>query len=381
MTGREGNNMARRVLGYWDCPVCGSKEIAGDVMNCPACGRARGDVKFYLKNNAEQGAREADEREDIEYLTKEQEQEIGKNPDWYCSFCNSLNRDNAKFCGNCGATRADSDSNYFDQLKKREEAERAEREAQERNRPQTKPKSHLPLLLAIAVVLVLLITYMSGRDTKGDLQVTDIAWTRSVPVEQHQQLTETGWTLPAGAEEISRTRAIHHYEDVYDHDETREVQRSRQVVDHYETYYTYTDNGNGSFDEVEHERPVYKTEYYTETVKQPVYRREPRYQTQYTYKIWKWIPVREVKASGTDHDARWPEPTLAEDERAGDARTEEYTFTEVDGKGVSTTWTVDEAAWKDINVGDRISIASARSGGQSWIVDDKGNEIARVRKK
>ena len=62
------------------------------------------------------------------------------------------------------------------------------------------------------------------------------------------------------------------YETVIDHYETVEVQRTRQVIDHYETYYTYSDNGDGTFSEEAHERPVYTTEYYTETVEQPVYK-------------------------------------------------------------------------------------------------------------
>ena len=114
--------MGRTVMGYWDCPVCGNKGIAGNVMNCPSCGRARGDVKFYMKDNADQSTREENERGDIEYLNEDQKQQFGKNPDWYCSFCNSLNKDNAAFCQNCGASRESSESNYFDQLKKRQEA-------------------------------------------------------------------------------------------------------------------------------------------------------------------------------------------------------------------------------------------------------------------
>ena len=62
-------------------------------------------------------------------------------------------------------------------------------------------------------------------------------------------------------------------EYVIDHYETVEVQRSRQVIDHYETYYTYSDNGDGTFVQTPHERPVYTTEYYTESVQKPVYRK------------------------------------------------------------------------------------------------------------
>ena len=118
--------MAKLVMGYWDCPVCGMKEIRGDVQNCPSCGRARGDVKFYMKNYTEGEIREENERGDIEYLSEDEAKYVSNNPDWYCSFCDSLNSDNAEYCSNCGASRKDSESNYFDQLKKRKEREEAE---------------------------------------------------------------------------------------------------------------------------------------------------------------------------------------------------------------------------------------------------------------
>ena len=122
--------MSKLVMGYWDCPVCGTKEIRGDVANCPSCGRARGDVQFYMKGYNEGETREEDERSDVEYLDEEQAKYVSKNPDWYCSFCNSLNNDKAQVCGNCGATRADSEANYFEMLKKKEEREAAELAAQ-----------------------------------------------------------------------------------------------------------------------------------------------------------------------------------------------------------------------------------------------------------
>ena len=61
-------------------------------------------------------------------------------------------------------------------------------------------------------------------------------------------------------------------EPIIDHYEEREVERSRRVLDHIETYYTYEDNGNGCMIETPHERPVYKTEYYTVTEHVPVYK-------------------------------------------------------------------------------------------------------------
>ena len=375
--------MGKLVMGYWDCPVCGQKEIAGDVMNCPSCGRARGDVQFYMKNGANNAPRKANDRADMEYLSDEKAAEIGKNPDWYCSFCNSLNRDHAAFCSNCGATRESSESNYFDQLKKKKEAEAAEQAAQTRSQPQAKPqKSRSPLMILaiIAVAIIGLVVFMNGNKTQGDLQVTDLAWTRSIPVEQYQQFSESGWALPEGAEITAQRQEIHHYDQVLDHYENVEVERSREVLDHYDTEYTYEDLGNGTFEEVPHDVPVYVTEYYTETVQQPVYVPVPRYQTKYDYTIWRWVQVRTETASGADHNPAWPELNLAENEREGSPRAELYTFTVKNEKDVQTTYSLAESDWNNINVGNRLNITAKRTGADAWITDGEGKQIAPVKR-
>lgn len=374
--------MGKLVMGYWDCPVCGTKGIQGDVMNCPSCGRARGDVQFYMKSGAENAPREANDRKDIEYLSEEKAAEIGKNPDWYCSFCNSLNHDNAAFCSNCGASRESSDSNYFDQLKKRQQAQQAEAAAQASISPAvTKSKRPLYILLAVIIAVAGLIFYFNSNKTRGDLQVTGLAWSRSIPVEQNIEYTEEGWNLPEGANVISQRNEIHHYDQVLDHHEKVEVQKSRRVLDHYETYYTYSDNGNGTFEEVEHQRPVYSTEYYTETESRPVYRSVPRYATKYTYTIWRWTPSRTAAASGTDHNTYWPDLNLKEDEREGSPRSESYSFTVVDRKGNSTSWELAESDWMNIEVESNLNITSKRTGSNAWITDDDGKQIAQVTQK
>ena len=377
--------MGRIVMGYWDCPVCGNKGIAGNVMNCPACGRARGDVKFYMKGGAEESVREEGDTADIEYLDEQQAKDFGDSPDWYCSFCNSLNRDRAAFCSNCGASRESSESNYFDQLKKREEREQAEKAAQPQTASRTKPakksRSPLAVILIIALILIGIVTFLNGKKTTGNLLVTDISWTRSVPVEKYQEFREEGWSIPSGGTEISRNQKIHHYDQVLSHYEDVEVQRSRQVLDHYETYYTYTDRGNGSFEQVEHQRPVYKTEYYTETESRPVYISVPRMATWYVYSIWRWTQSRTATASGADHSPAWPDTNLGENEREGGSRTEEYTFTVQDEKNAKTTWRIAEADWEHISAGDRISITARRSGADAWVTDEKGNQLYQIFRK
>ena len=371
--------MSKLVMGYWDCPYCGAKGNRGDVVNCPSCGRARGEVQFYMKDHSESGSREENERSDVEYLTEEQAKYVSKNPDWYCSFCNSLNSDNAEFCGNCGASRADSESNYFEMLQKKKEREAAEEAAQPQ--PTVRKKGGISRPLAIFLVIILAIVgifaWMNGNKTSGDLKVTALNWVRNINIEENRMFSESDWMLPAGAEQTDARQEIHHYDQVLDHYENVEVQRSRRVIDHYETYYTYEDNGNGTFSEVPHERAVYTTEYYTETVQQPVYRQVARYQTKYYYNIWRWTPSRDVTASGDSHDAAWPEVTLAENEQEG-RKTEKYAFTVESTKkaGETAVYSLAESDWMNVNVGDQIFITSRRSGSDPFISDDKGNKIA-----
>ncbi len=367
--------MSKLVMGYWDCPVCGSKEIRGDVVNCPSCGRARGDVKFYVKNYQEGQSLREEELEQFEHLSEEKAASMGSNPDWYCSFCNSLNSDNAQTCGNCGATRADSEANYFDRLKKRQEDEAAEKAAQSRpSSPPPKRRSPLIILAAVLLVIIGVFVWLNGNKTAGDLQVSAVSWTRVINIEENRMFSESDWSLPSGAEQTGTRQEIHHYDSVLDHYEDVEVQRSRQVFDHYE--YDLVDNGNGTFREVSH--PEYRTEYYTETESRPVYVQVPRYATKYYYNIWRWTPSRDVTATGTDHNPSWPEFTLGKNEREG-AHREQYCFTVEHTKNTkdpSVTYRIDEDHWKEINVNDHVFITSRRTGAQPFLSTEKGDKIA-----
>ena len=368
--------MGKLVMGYWDCPFCGTQGNRGDVVNCPACGRARGEVTFYMKDHIEGQTREQNETGDIEYVDEEKAKTMSRNPDWYCSFCNSLNSDNAAFCSNCGATRESSESNYFQMQQKKQERERQEAAAQSQPKAAAQPRSKRPLFLFIAVVLIIvgIFVFMNGNKTSGDLSVASVAWERTIQIEENIKYSESDWVLPQGAEQTGQRRELHHYETVLDHYESRQVQRSRQVIDHYETYYTYNDLGNGMYEQVEHERPVYDTEYYYETVQEPVYRQEPRYQTKYYYDIWRWTPTRTEKASGTDHSPAWPAFTLGENEREGEHK-EKYSFTVTDKDQKQSSYSLPESNWMNLNPGDSVHITAKRSGADPFLSDAKGNKI------
>ena len=369
------SHLGRLVMGYWDCPYCDTKGIRGDKAACPNCGRRRGNVRFYLKGQAQDHELKEEDTKDFEYVLKEKEKYVNRNPDWYCSFCDTLNSDNAETCQGCGASRSDSDTNYFQMLEKLKEREQAQ------SPPAQKPparRSKLPLILIAAVLIVAgFFLFMNGRVTSGDYRIAGVSWERAIQISQNRLYHESGWSVPPGASVTGESSEIHHYDSVLDHYEYVDVQRSRQVIDHYETYYTYDDNGNGTFTEVAHERPVYTTEYYTETVQQPVYVQVPRYQTKYYYNIWRWTPSRDVTASGEDHNAAWPEVTLADNEQEGQ-KTERYSFTveHQKEKKAAETYALAESDWRNINVGDQIFITEKRTGANPYLSDKDGNKIA-----
>ena len=371
--------MSKLVMGYWDCPICGSKEIRGDVVNCPSCGRARGDVQFYVKDYHEGQNLREEELNQFEQLDDEKAQTFSKNPDWYCSFCNSLNSDNAEFCGNCGSSRADSEANYFQMLQKKKEREAAEAAAQPQvsSAPAKRSRSPLTVFLVILLAIIGLFVWMNGNKTAGDLTVTGLQWVRNINIEENRMFSESGWTLPDNAEKTDSRSEIHHYEQVFDHYESVQVPYTEQVYDHDE--YTLVDNGNGTFSEVSH--PVYRNETRYRTEQQPVYVSVPRYQTKYYYNIWRWTPSRDVTASGEDHNTAWPEVELGENEREG-KRSEIYTFTveHRKEKKPAETYSLAESDWMNINVNDNMYITAKRTGADPFISDEKGNRLVTLKR-
>ncbi len=82
------------------------------------------------------------------------------------------------------------------------------------------------------------------------------------------------------------------------------VNRGRDV------HCTSRDKGNGLFEDVFEDRPVYKTETYTEH--EPVLARQPVHATKYTYELDKWSHDRDVTAEGVGAtEPRWPAVDLA----------------------------------------------------------------------
>lgn len=357
--------MSKIIMGYWDCQYCGAKGNRGDARECPACGHPRDEsVKFYMK--------------DTTYVSDEKAATINKNPDWYCSYCNTLNSDDDSVCKSCGANRADSEFNYYELRKKEQEKkEKADEERRTRTASQSVPaykgKSKIGIGILIAAIALLTIFFLPK---KTKVTVDELSWARTIHIEQYMNVDESDWSLPEGANLHETRSEIHHYDHVIDHYETVAVQKSEQVLDGYDTHTNYVDMGNGYFEEQTYETPRYTTRYYTDYEEQPVYRDDPVYATKYYYDIWKWCPTRSVDTEGLGHTAYWGDTNLADDERES-FRDEYYNLIVVNKKGKQFAYLVDEDIWDSLNVGDKLTIKMYRAGNDE-LLDNDGNVIATL---
>ena len=336
--------MAKKIVeGLWDCPYCGQKGIGGLTKTCPNCAHPQdAGTKFYL------GEKKA-------YVDAEKAKDYGKGADWTCAFCGSLNRYGNTNCANCGAQREDSSGDYFENRRK-------EQAAQQPAPPPTPPKrkkKRWPLILAILAVIAVI--FFVTRPKEKASTVVDKTWQRAIAVEALTPVQEQSWSQPPqSARNVSSRRAIRTYEQVLDHYEEEAYEVPYDVVDHYDTEVEYEDNGDGTFTEVEHDVPVYRTEYRTEYRTVPVYRQEPVYGTLYEYEIDKWVPARTEKAGGSCYEPRseliragewsvvsepfWPDTRLGGNERES-TRSEEYILYFADAKGKSYSARVPEETW------------------------------------
>lgn len=372
----------RKVEMLWDCKYCDHTGILGRHRTCPNCGKTRGDtVKFYLPDNPES-----------KVLSKEESDKISNKADWYCDYCDALNKAEDSICHACGSARSESKKDYFD-LRKDDEIREQKKDAQLReaqraiesvecflkddaNHKRNKLSSNdyddndevektinssgqnnglfKKIIFGLVALLAVFGVVCLFKPTTNDVSVIDKSWERNISIEESKWVEESGWTLPGDAKLLHSAREIKTYEKVFDHYETKTVQKSRQVQDGYDVSYTYKDLGNGYAEQVEHKTPRYKTEYYTETEEVPVYRDEPVYATKYYYEIERWFKVRSVDTNGKDDEPYWGKVILGDKEREGH-KMEDYDITVVI-KDKEKEFDLDLSEWEQIEINDEIKI-------------------------
>ncbi len=414
------NDKRYTVEGYWDCQYCGTEGIRGRSKFCPNCGHGRDEsVRFYTKEisedhaiNDEEFARERDEaaknsRSNSSVHTEAHEVTDGSpslfsreegqgrgdargasdSSDWLCDYCGTYNPATLENCSGCGAAREMTNGTTYSQVQGTvaRTYDSEGRLVKERDLSKPKPATTVTptttqrggclRIAIIAVAVFVLLGFLSSivfAPKPRDVTVAGFDWTRTIEIEQLNTVSEDGWTLPEGARQTRTSREVRDYRQVLDHYESVPYQVSEEVLDHYETYTTTVDNGDGTFDVEEHKEPVYRTETRTEWRDEPVYRREPIYDTKYYYDIERWEHERDVVTNGKDHNPQWGKVELSEatgdhgvgKEREG-ARSGEYGFTDTEGN----RYTVDEEHWESLEEGQSIRVVVDSEGRVTEVKD------------
>jgi hypothetical protein len=338
--------------GVWDCPHCGRKKNRGPDKFCGGCGAPRGeDVRFYLPEDAP---------EVTEAAALERAQ---AGPDWICPYCEGDNPAGNAFCSGCGAAR--------DGAAVRPVVEHRDAAATSAPPPLPGPQplvSPVPAAPApssgrfkkgcgigcLGLLLFVGLMWFLGRPTEEDLTVSGLHWERTIAVEALRSVTEEAWEneVPAGARILSRSREVHHTNRVQIGTERRTRTVSERVQVGTESVKVGTrDLGNGYFEDVYEDRPVYEDQSREESYDEPVYREDPVYAVKVRYEIDKWLPAREEKSSGADHEPFWPRTRLTGNEREG-KRTESYQVRfQGDGGKDIVYKAADEAEWRRFEEG------------------------------
>lgn len=294
-------------LARWDCPTCGTQMIEGPKTRCPNCSSPRPeDVQFYLPTDADIVRDEARKREALAGV------------DWICGHCRAQNKAKDTTCYSCGNPR-DGLSSDVDLETKTYDSKDVPRQTQKRREAPDYPavakprKSRAGRTMLIIFVLLAAFFTLTQLPKSIEVEVTGFQWERSLQMEHYQEVADEAWDLPSGAYHVRRQKAIHHYDQVFSHNETY-YENVRVRVGEERYVCGKIDMGNGYFKDRYCMRPIYDTRREKRT--RPVYDRVPVYRTKYYFDIMRWVERRDhlLRTSGRDHSPVWPQKQYADSE-------------------------------------------------------------------
>lgn len=372
--------MGRIIEGVWDCVYCGATKVRGGLRECPQCGRPRDEnVEFYMDDSQNYVLDEA--------LAEKARQ----GPDWVCQSCDCLNSATVSVCEGCGSARDAETKDYFENRQEKQEKLNREEEIQPVGddheqvggyqpepssivKPDRRKRFNWGKTLKIGMAALLVVALIPGmvmlftpREVSGT--VVDMKWSRAVEIEEYTTVRESGWSIPAGGREVSRSEEIHHYNSVISHYETKTRTYTEQVLDHYEEYVSgYRDLGNGHFEEITSRRPVYRTETRTETYEEPVYVQVPVYETKYVYDIEKWVHQTNKRTEGNDKSPYWSDYECKANERIG-SKLEVFSVTVKLDNGDTETYSLPYDQWNSLSLKQEVKLKAYITGSASLIIE------------
>ena len=348
--------------GRWDCTACGRVANLGRDLRCAGCGRARGNVKFYLPAD-EPAVREAELRAIAD-----------AGPDWACGFCEASNRSTSEACTGCGAPRADGSSRVVGGADA-DELTHEQKEALERSRrireeialaSRARRSRNRKLVVAAAAVVFLLCagggtfgafaarlggtrgeggpTLRLGAPAQGpEVVLLSKLATRRIAVEGHRLVNEDGWcsSMPGGARELHRETRQSGTRQVCS---IRGAERTGggPILAAAGAFRVQQDLGNGFFSESGGGGGGGSD--WGSSSSSDNCTSEPVYSDWCTWEVWRWIVIRTPETTSEVAVPPWPELTLAHDERRGrQAEIYEGTLLSTDGERIRLL--VDQSRW------------------------------------
>lgn len=353
-------------VGRWDCHQCGHKGNKGPETKCEKCGAPRPkDVKFYLP-------------EDAEIVTNKQKiKQARTGADWVCSYCGAHNKAYNSNCHSCGNDRqaTDGDKSLQQKTYKTDETPRGEEpdvEKEKKSGISAKFKRRVKRVLIGFAAFFFILIVLAMFEQKEQGQIVGHEWKRTVEIEHNANVMEEGWQLPSNAELIDTFTDIHHYDKEFDGYETR-TRTVKKKVGTEKVKVGEKDLGNGYFEDVYEERPVY--EKVEEEYQAKKYKKIPVYRTKFKYYVKKWKRDTPAVSSGNNHTAEWPtDPRLNDKENYRVMqKTEEYYLIIEDHNQEVQKEVVPLHFWSKYQKGDSITItASSVFGYYIRIADDYG---------
>lgn len=344
-------------VGRWDCNRCGHKGILGPKTECPNCGSDRPkDVQFYMADASDVV------REDS--ILKQ----ARAGADWRCSYCGQNNPATTTICKDCGHTKAETDATLAVREYSNSEVPTSGKKARPMEQVAAPPpkkrnfKKGCGIMAITGIILLGLIIYF-GRSKEIAVTVEDFSWERKIATQENRLVEEEDWSVPSGGNQLSSFRAVHHYDEILDHYETRT--RTKQRAAGTESYVCgKRDLGNGYFEDKYCERTIYES--YEESYEEPIYRKEPVYKTKYRYSIYRWKPAAPLLSKGNDHNPQWPNTQAIDQDpkRRTAKKTAQYHIKVRDELGEVHEHTIPFEKWQALEIGQQIKAKRGAATGE-----------------
>lgn len=342
-------------VGRWDCSRCGHKAILGPETECPNCGADRPkDVQFYMLNSAER------------VQDQQQLQNARAGADWRCSYCTQNNPATVTVCKDCGNTRTKDDTELTTREYSNSEIPNTGKKARPVERaaappPKSKKKGRYKILLVALLVIGVMVYFTRSKEIV--VTVESFGWERTIETEVHRLVEEEDWSVPSGGTRLQSFRAIHHYDKILDHYETRT--RTQQRATGTEEYACgKRDLGNGYFEDKYCTRTIYES--YEEQYEEPIYRKEPVYQTKYRYSVYRWQKDAPLFIKSNDHQPRWPNSSAVQQDRRRRLanRSGKYSIIVRDDLGEEHEHTIPFDKWEALEKGQQIKAKRGAATGK-----------------